>query len=396
MRSLSAIVIVAILLCRPAAPAPQAAKPSQDAQKYFQEGEKAISENRLDAASQAYEKLAQINPAVPEVHAKLGLIYYMQSRFADAVPQLRTALRLNPALPEAGTLLSICYAELGRYSEALPGLEKAFHHSPDAKLRRLTGLQLVRSYSGLGQRDKAVRATLELCNAYPDDPEILYDMGHLFGDISYSAMKRLAAVAPDSVWVLEASGEKYEASGAYDLAIAQYRKVIALDPARADIHFRLGRAQLAKSGSSDEQAEALSEFLKEYNLTGANTAAYEIGEIYRRKGQSEKALQYFALAIRNRPDFEEAQVGLGRVLLQLGKPDKAFPHLQRALESNPESEVAHYQLARVYSALGNTAARAEELQQFRRLRQIKQTQRTFLAQGLLGDVTQQTLDSDPP
>jgi tetratricopeptide (TPR) repeat protein len=390
-------VAMAILLCRAAGAAAQSADTSRDAQHFFEKGEKAISENRLEAASQAYETLAHINPAVPEVRAKLGLIYYMQSRFADAVPHLRAALQMNPALPNAATLLAICYAELNRYSEALPGLEKGFRHSPDAKLRRLTGLQLLRSYTGLGQRDKAVQVILELSNLYPDDPEILYDMGHLFGDLSYSSMKRLGAVAPDSVWVLEASGEKYEAQGAYDPAIVQYRKVIALDPARADIHFRLGHALLAKAGISGEQAEALSEFQKEYELSGASSAAYEIGEIYRKKGQTEKARQYFAIAVKDRPDFEEAQVGLARVLLQLEQPGLALPHLQQALKLNPDNEVSRYQLARVYLALGNTAAQAQELQQFRRLRQIKQAQQAFLSEGLfqLSDVTRQTLDSDP-
>jgi tetratricopeptide (TPR) repeat protein len=396
MRLRGAAVALAILVCCTAGTAAPVADAARDAQRYFEEGEKAISENRLEAASQAYEKLAHIDPAVPEVRAKLGLIYYMQTRFADAIPQLREAVRLNPALPNAGTLLAICYAELGRYSEALPGLEKAFRHSPDAKLRRLTGLQLLRSYTGLAQRDKAVHTILELSDLYPDDPEILYDMGHLFGDLSYSSMKRLSAVAPDSVWVLEASGEKYEAQGAYDAAIVQYRKVIALDPARADIHFRLGHALLGKAGPSGDYAEALGEFRKEYELTGASSAAYEIGEIYRKNGENEKARQHFGIAVKDRPDFEEAQVGLARVLLQLGQPAQALPHLQQALKVNAESEVSHYQLARVYSALGNTAGQAEELRQFRRLRQMKQTQQALLSQGQfqLSDVTRQTLDSD--
>jgi tetratricopeptide (TPR) repeat protein len=396
MRYPGAVVTLAILLCHTAGVATQAADTAREAQQYFEEGEKAIAENRLDAAGQAYEKLAHIDPTVPEVRAKLGLIYYMQSRCGEAVPQLRTALRLKPGLPNAGTLLAICYAELGRYSEALAGLENAFGHSPDAKLRRLTGLQLLRSYTGLGQREKAVQVALQLSHLYPDDPEILYDTGHLFGDLAYSSMKRLAAVAPDSVWVLEASGEKYEAQGAYDAAIVQYRKVIATEPARPDIHFRLGHALLARTGALDRYAEALGEFQKEYDLSGSNSAAYEIGEIYRKKGQSEQARQYFAIAIKDQPDFEEAQVGLARVLLQLDRPEQALPHLQQALKLNPENEVSHYQLARVYAALGNTAAQTQELREFQRLRQAKQAQQTLLSQGQfqLSDVTRQTIDSD--
>jgi hypothetical protein len=51
---------------------------------------------------------------------------------------------------------------------------------------------------------------------------------------------------------------------------------------------------------------------------------------------------------------------------------------------------------RVYSALGNTAAKAQELREFQRLRQVKQAQQTLLSQGQfqVSDVTRQTLDSD--
>jgi tetratricopeptide (TPR) repeat protein len=396
MRFPGAMATLAILLCHSAGVASQAADNAREAQHYFEEGEKAISENRLDAASQAYEKLAQIDPKVPEVRAKLGLLYYMQSRCTEAVPQLRTALQLKPGLPDAGTLLAICYAELSRFSEALPGLEKAFGHSADAKLRRLTGLQLLRSYTGLGQKEKSAQVALELSRLYPDDPEILYDTGHLFGNLAYSSMKRLQAVAPDSIWVLEASGEKYEAQGAYDAAAVQYRKVIALEPSRPEIHFRLGHALLATNGARDHYAEALGEFQKEYDLSGSHSAAYEIGEIYRKKGESEKARQYFVMAIKDQQGFEEAQVGLGRALLQLDQPAQALPHLLQALKINPGNEVSHYQLARTYSALGNTAAQAQELQEFQRLRQLKQAQQTLLSQGQfeLSDITRQTLDSD--
>ena len=131
-------------------------------------------------------------------------------------------------------------------------------------------------------------------------------------------------------------------------------------------------------------------------MSGSNSAAYEVGEIYRKKGESEKALQHFTAAIKDRPDFEEAQVGLARALLQLDQPAQALRHLQQALKLDPENEVTHYQLSRVYAALGNTAAQTQELQQFRRLRQIKQSQQSLLSQGLFqsSDVTRQTLDSD--
>src|SRR5882762_2227705 len=200
-------VVVMLVICCSAIGAGQASNP---AQQYFEAGEKAIAENRLDAAAQAYESLTRVEPKLAEAHAKLGLIYYMQGRFADAAPQFRTALRLKPQLENADVLLAVCYSELGRYAEALPGLEKGFRHPTDDKTQRLIGLELQRTFIGLNQLDKAAQTAIEMSHLYPDDPEILYHAGHIFGDLAYSWMKRLTSVAPDSVWVRQAAGEAHE------------------------------------------------------------------------------------------------------------------------------------------------------------------------------------------
>jgi len=388
-------VVLMLVLCCSTIGAGQASNP---AQQYFEAGEKAIAENRLDAAAQAYESLTRVEPKLAEAHAKLGLIYYMQGRFAEAAPQFRTALRLKPQLENADVLLAVCYSELSRYAEALPGLEKGFRHPADDKTRRVIGLELQRSFIGLNQLDKAAQTAIELSHLYPDDPEILYHAGRIFGDLAYSWMKRLTSVAPDSVWVRQAAGEAHEIQQHYDLAIAEYRKVIALEPNRPGIHFRLGRTLLSRPGEPGFSEEALREFQREYELDPTNSrAAYEIGEIYRKSGQLEKAGELFAIAVRNQPDFEEGQIGLARVLIELNRPAQALEHLQQAVRVDPENEVARYQLALVYKALGNAEAHAKELEQFRRLRDAKKQQQSQLSQGPLplSDVTRQTLDPEP-
>jgi tetratricopeptide (TPR) repeat protein len=134
-------------------------------------------------------------------------------------------------------------------------------------------------------------------------------------------------VAPESIWKRQASGETFQSQGQYDLAIREYRAVLALDPNRPGIHFRLGRALLLRSQSSDSHAEALKEFEQELQLDPTNAnAAYELAEIHRRAGQLDKAREFFETALKYYPDFEEAQVGLSRALITLGKPDLALPH----------------------------------------------------------------------
>jgi tetratricopeptide (TPR) repeat protein len=95
------------------------------------------------------------------VYAKLGVVYFQRGRFSQAVPVLSQALKLKPGLANADSLLAISLSELGRYEEALPGLERGFRRSTDAALKRMSGLQLERTYTGLQKDAKAVEVALE-------------------------------------------------------------------------------------------------------------------------------------------------------------------------------------------------------------------------------------------
>ena len=175
---------------------------------------------------QAYETLRQLSPGTGEVHARLGLIYFQQGKFGEAIPALREAIRLKPGLPKIDALLAMSLSELGRYEEALPAVTKAFSQSADPVLRRMAGLHLQRIYTGLGRDHDAVDVALRLSRLYPDDPEVLYHSGRLFANFAYLQTMKLAAVAPDSVWLHQAAGEANESQGLYDAALREYRQVL--------------------------------------------------------------------------------------------------------------------------------------------------------------------------
>src|SRR6202162_2224214 len=131
-------------------------------QRYSEQGQKALGEGRYGDAEQAYEKLRELDPGMAEVHANLGVIYFQERKFEQAVPALRQALKLKPALTKTAALLAISLSELGRYGEALSGLEKGFHQSTDPPIKRMCGLQLLRAYTGLRRDSNAVEVALEL------------------------------------------------------------------------------------------------------------------------------------------------------------------------------------------------------------------------------------------
>jgi tetratricopeptide (TPR) repeat protein len=380
----SVAVVVVLAGSVSAGQAPGAA--TSEIQGLYQRGERALAEQRYADAEQAYEQMRKLQPAVAEVHARLGLIYFQQGRYADAVPSLQRALQLKPALPNVSSLLAMALSEIGRHEDALPGLEKAFHQSTDTALRRMAGLHLQRSYTDLDRDREAVAVALELSRLYPDDPEVLYHTGRLFGNYAYLQTVKLARIAPDSVWLHQAAGEANESQGQLDEAAAEYRRVLVLAPTRPGLHFRLGRVLLARSrqarGDAGAEAEALTEFGLELQTDPTNAdAAYEIGELMRKTGQFDKAIASFKQAVASYPSFEEALVGLGRALAATGDAAGALPHLQKAIALNPQDEVAFYQLAQTHRMLGHDAEQQKALAEFERLRSRKGTQAPVVPAG---------------
>src|SRR5207248_9125174 len=165
----------------------------------------------------------------------------------------RQALKLKPSLTNSAALLAMSQSELGQYAEAITGLEQGFRSS-DVQIKKMCGLQLERAYSALNRDNKAVEVALKLNNLYPDDPEVLYHNGKIFGNFAFLSMQKLSQVAPGSVWTHQAAAEAYESQGNYGSAITEYRQVLANQQQRPGIDYRLGRTLLAQ-GRATNSAE---------------------------------------------------------------------------------------------------------------------------------------------
>lgn len=339
--------------------------------RYSEQGQSALAEGRYSEAENAFEKLKELEPDVAEVRADLGAIYFQERKYDKAVPELRQAIKLKPSLSKATTLLAIALSETGSYKEAIPGLEKGFARDPDAQVKRMCGLQLLRAYSALQQDEQAVRTALQLNQLYGQDPEILYHTGRIYGNFAYLTMKKLSDVAPNSVWRNEAAGEAYQSQGAYQQAITAYENVLKSNPATPGIHFRLGRVyqeHFRSTRSEQDIAAAMREYSLELEVDPRNAnAAYEIAEIHRMQGDLASAEKYFKMAVNYYPDFQEAQVGLGATLSSMDKASEALAHLEKGVRLNPGDEIGWYRLSQVQRKLGNTEEQQRALVEFRRL-----------------------------
>lgn len=368
------------------------------AEKYAETGQQALAAGQYAEAQSNFEQLARLHPEVAEVHATLGLIDFKLRDYNAAVREIHAAQKLKPGLPRLDSLLGMSLSELGRFNEALPGLEKSFRQSADPEIKRMCGLQLMRAYTGLRRDDDAVKVALEMNRLYANDAEVLYYTSKVYGNYAFLTVRKLAQDAPNSVWRHLAAAEAFESQGSYNEAIGEYRAVLAADPGRVGIHYRIGRTLLAESHQIGAQAntdEAMKEFQQELELDPRNgNATYEIGEIYRQAGRLDQAEQYFERALQLYPDFEEAQLGLAATLMAQEKPEQALPHLKAAIALNADDEVSWYRLAEVERTLGNKSEQQNALAQFRKLHQAAVAQQASKLPVPESDVTKQELGTD--
>jgi len=390
--------LVFLLLSLPFTPALSAGQSDDAAAQLAQQAQQAMAQGRMLDARSGYERLAQLQPSIAEVHATLAAIDYKLKDYEEAVKEIGKAERLKPGLPRLDSLLGLSLAELGRFSQALPKLEKGFKQTADAMTRRLCGLQLLRAYTNLGRDADAVQISLELHRLYPRDPEILYHTGRVYGNYAYITMEELQDVAPNSVWMLQARGESNESQKNYDAAIDAFNHVLSLEPRRPGVHYRIGRVYLARFTANQNPMDrdaAAKEFNAELALNPRNgNALYELAGIAAQSGDPQRAREGFEKALREFPDFEEALVGLGGALLDASSPQDAIAPLEHATHIRPDDEVAWYRLAQAQRAAGNRDQQQKALATFRQLH--SSTPVGLRKPGDAQDVTPQQLGNAEP
>jgi tetratricopeptide (TPR) repeat protein len=390
--SFFAIVVCGCLLLLAA----QAQQSDEDQAAQYAAGQQALAQGNYAAAQSIFEKMARLDPSIAEVHATLAVICFKQREYRQAINEIHTALKLKPSLPKLDSLLGLSMSELSQFAQALPHLEKGFKQTDDPEIRRMCGLQLLRAYTGLNRDADAVATALALNKFYPDDPEVLYHTGRIYGNYAYIVMEKLHDKAAGSIWMLQAQGEANESQKNYDAAIVAFNHVLLIDPRRPGIHYRLGRVYLARLNegrNSDDRDAAQREFAAELALDPGNgNARYELANLEAGQGNREEAHKQFEQVLALYPDFEEALVALGGLDLDNNQPQAAVTRLEHATRLRPDDEVAWYRLAQAERATGNKEAQVKALAAFKKLH--NSTAVTLRKPNAGDEITPQRLGAD--
>ena len=176
-----------------------------------------------------------------------------------------------------------------------------------------------------------------------------------------------AALDPESTR-LNNLGAAYANQQDFRKAAQMFQKAAELEP-RWPVP-RLNEAIALMNLQKEDDAESL--LLKvTREQPGDVRAWYNLGLLYKNKGEAAEALHAFEQVIAQHPQDADSYYFLGVALSQMHRDREAMVPLKKALQLNPFHASAEFALAKSYRAMGEGAEAALHFQRFQHLSQTK-------------------------
>jgi tetratricopeptide (TPR) repeat protein len=375
-----------------------ASDPNREIRTHLAGAQQALADKQLDLAIRELSAVLALDPKNVEARGNLGVVQFLQGKYAEASQNLRQALRLQPSLWKAQAILGLCEKAQGRFDSAKALLEKSVPHlQQDPRLQVRAGLALVELDYQRRDLEKALGVLSMLQNTDPTNADVLYVVYRIHTDLATQARHTLAMVAPDSARMHQLLAQHLINEGDAKNAVMQYREALRIDSHLPGAHFELGEAILMDSGVTQGQQEAQKEFEAAIAVNpGDAKSECRLGALFSLRGDSESARKHFMRAAELDPNEPEAQVGLGKILMSTGHPEEALPHLLAAVRVDPTNAQAHYRLSQLYRQLQRASDAEREMGTFQELRKAEERLRSAYAQVYKESGSSQALNPDIP
>lgn len=346
--------------------------PRQQIQLHSQKAAEYLKENRPDLAATEFKAIVDLDPKNVDAHGNLGTILFFQGSYAEAVPELRTAVKLRPTLWKTEALLGMAEKRTGDIDRAKHDLDRAFSNLTEEKIRTETGMELIEIYSRGGDLDKAAAVIASLKKTSPTDPNILYSAYRLYSDLADESLLSLSIVAPKSARMHQALAHELAKRGSTSEAIENYRAAIKLDPQIPGIHFELAE-MLNVVDTPDSKREADAEYKAAIQANPLDEQSEcRLGDLALRANDLKTASEDYTKAVQLQPNDPDANIGLAKVMMSLGQPQKAEALLQHAIQVDPTNAVAHFRLSTIYRESGRFDEAKQQIEEYQKYNKMKE------------------------
>jgi|GEM_PF-856722 len=321
----------------------------------------------IEAAINYLRQAVEQDDRYAAAHAALGQAYWrkfgmsnpLQPAWLDqAQAECERASDLDPRLAEAYTCLGLLSGEKGEHALALEMHQRAIDVSGDndGALRAL-GWTL----DELRRFDEAERALLKAAEVRPQYWANYSWIGSFYNrrrnySKSIDHFQKALSLSPDNARIYYSLGAAYINTGQYENAISVLKKAVELRPNLAPAYSNLGVAYLRARRFSEAVGplEKAASLLNDYRSPG------NLARIYALTGQTDKARQYYDIAIRSgesllqvNPRNHGVHLLVGSYYAMLGRKTEALGHIDLALGSFPDDPHYLVTAATAYLQLGD-------------------------------------------
>ena len=327
-----------------------------DAMQHVQAGLEARKQHQLEAEITEFREATKIDPNLADAFLNLGAAYMEKHDYGAAIIPLKRALELSPDLMAAHQYLGYALLAQGYAAEAIPHLERA-------GAQEALGIAQIQT----GQLTEAVANFTAALPKHPDDPDLLFYLGHSSGLLSKTAIDTLLANHPDSARAHQALGENYLVLRQMPQAEKEYLEALRLRPDLPGLHLELGQVY----ANSAQWPKAEAEFRAEAKLQPGNAeAAYRLGTALLQQGNARDALVELKRSNELKPEMPEALYSLAKAASMTGENTVAEQSWLKVIELEKSTAIAaqaYFGLAGLHRKQGKLTQSQQEMQEFQKL-----------------------------
>jgi tetratricopeptide (TPR) repeat protein len=308
--------------------------------RYYQGlGSVHLTDERFDAAADAYRRAIELDNWSATARLGLGKTFSKQGNGAEARAQFEISVDLAPGSSEAQLALADSLDEQGEKEQALA----IYRATAEAHAGNVpANLALARALQERGQWKAAEAAYRQALTVAPGDTNAHVGLADLYAlqarhDEAEELLRAATELDRDSAQAHIRLGELMARRARYEEALVAYEEAIEIEAGNWRAYAGLGSVHHAL-GQTDQAIET---FMR---AAGAEQSVIgplrELATVYREQGQLDRAEETLLLALARSPGNASIRSALADLYQGWALSDAALIQLQLASEENPSSTEA--------------------------------------------------------